>query len=90
MFNGNLDKVEKMVQGRSAVDRQGYLTQLDTGRVNEERIGDLKRARLLHKSALISNPKNPDLWLSASRIEELDGRLQDARDLLRKGISSCP
>jgi hypothetical protein len=31
-------------------------------------LGDIKRARILHKAALASNPKNPDIWLSAARI----------------------
>lgn len=39
-------------------------------------LGDIKRARMLHKAALKSNPKNADIWLSAARIEELDGKLQ--------------
>ena len=39
-------------------------------------LGDIKRARMLHKAALASNPKNPDIWLSAARVEELDGKLQ--------------
>jgi hypothetical protein len=50
------------------VDRIGYLTSLDITKVDEELLGDIKRARLLHKAALISNPKNPDIWLSAARI----------------------
>jgi len=34
---------------------------------------------MLLKSALASNPKNSDVWLSAARIEELDGKLKDCR-----------
>jgi hypothetical protein len=32
-------------------------------------IGDIKKARMLLKSAMSSNPKNPDIWLSAARVE---------------------
>jgi hypothetical protein len=31
-------------------------------------IGDVNKARLLLKSAMQSNPKNPDVWISAARI----------------------
>lgn len=31
-------------------------------------VGDLKKARLLHESALELYPKNEKLWLSAARI----------------------
>jgi hypothetical protein len=36
----------------------------------------VKKARLLLRSALASNPKNSDIWLSAARVEELDGKLK--------------
>jgi pre-mRNA-processing factor 6 len=42
-------------------------------------IGDMSKARLLLKSAMNSNPKNPDIWISAARVEELDGKLNEAR-----------
>ena len=32
-------------------------------------IGDVAKARLLLKSAMLSNPKNPDIWISAARVE---------------------
>lgn len=38
-------------------------------------IGDIKRARILHKAALVSNPRNADVWLSAARIQEIDGKI---------------
>jgi len=41
---------------------------LDTTKIDEEMLGDIKRARMLHKAALKSNPKNADIWLSAARI----------------------
>jgi hypothetical protein len=34
---------------------------------------------LLLKSALMSNPKNTDLWVSAARVEEMDGKMNEAR-----------
>ena len=38
-------------------------------------IGDIGRARLLLRSATMANPNNQDVWISAARVEELDGKL---------------
>ena len=65
--------------GKSNVDKVGYMTELNTHKLDSEFIGDVKKARILLKSALSSNPKNPDIWLSAARVEELDGKINDSR-----------
>jgi pre-mRNA-processing factor 6 len=72
-------KLDNVEQKQSTVDRVGYLTQLNTSKMDPEMLGDLTRARLLLKSAVQSNPKNPDIWMSAARVEELDGKLNEAR-----------
>jgi pre-mRNA-processing factor 6 len=72
-------KLNQIEQKQSTVDRVGYLTQLSTAKINPEMIGDISRARLLLKSAVQSNPKNADIWISAARVEELDGKLNEAR-----------
>ena len=41
---------------------------------------------MLYKSALASNPKNPDVWLAAARVEENDGKIHECRGLLRKAV----
>jgi pre-mRNA-processing factor 6 len=61
------------------VDKVGYLTQLNTAKIDPTMIADISRARLLLKSALMSNPKNTDLWVSAARVEEMDGKMNEAR-----------
>jgi pre-mRNA-processing factor 6 len=71
-----LNQVE---QRQNSVDKIGYLTQLNTTKINPDMIGDVAKARLLLKSAMLSNPKNPDIWISAARVEELDGKLNEAR-----------
>ncbi len=58
-----------MEQKQASVDKIGYLTQLNTNKINPEMIGDVSKARLLLKSAMLSNPKNPDIWVSAARVE---------------------
>ncbi len=76
MLKSKLNQVE---QKQSTVDKVGYLTQLNTAKIDPAMIGDISRARLLLKSALMSNPKNADLWVSAARVEELDGKMNEAR-----------
>jgi pre-mRNA-processing factor 6 len=49
-------------------------------------IGDFKKARLLLKSLIQSDPKNSFGWLAAARVEELDGKLQAAKNILAQGL----
>jgi pre-mRNA-processing factor 6 len=78
------------MNSQPSMDKIGYLTQLNTSKMESEFIGDVKKARLLLKSAMLSNPKNPDIWISAARIEELDGKIAECREILRKAIEHCP
>ena len=66
MFNVKMNKEEDSVKGKSKIDTDGiiygilgYLTDLNSVVVNsKEEIGDLKKARLIMKSAVNSNPKS--------------------------------
>ena len=66
MFNVKMNKEEDSVKGKSKIDADGlififigYLTDLNSIVVNtKEEIGDLKKARLIMKSAVNSNPKS--------------------------------
>ena len=61
-----MNKEEDSVKGKSKIDTDGifyrflgYLTDLNSVVVNsKEEIGDLKKARLIMKSAVNSNPKS--------------------------------
>jgi len=44
------------------------MTQLNTSKLGSDILGDVPKARLLLKSAMQSNPKNPDIWISAARV----------------------
>lgn len=68
MLKSGLDQAEHAVVGQSRIDKIGYMTQLDTGRIGEEFVGDVKRARQLLKSAINATPHNPDVWISAARV----------------------
>jgi hypothetical protein len=63
-----LDNEESKVTGHANVDKIGYITELNSKKIDAEFLGDTKKARMLLKSAMASNPKNPDVWLSAARV----------------------
>lgn len=72
------------------MDKKGYLTDLARRPVNNlADIGDFKKARAIMKSVINTNPKNPDGWIAAARIEELDGNIKAARNILSQGLSHC-
>ena len=76
MLSVKLDKQSDAVEGLKTVDKSGYLTDLASVPINSEaEIGDFKKARILIKNVINTNPKNANAWMSAARIEELDGKL---------------
>lgn len=42
------------------------------------------------KSIINSDPKNPKGWVAAARVEELDGKLAIARQILANAVDQCP
>lgn len=86
-----LGRIEDNVTGHSVVDPQGYLTSLNAFSIGGGYdVTELKRARLLLKSIITTNPKNPQGWIAAARLEEQDGKLVAARKLLKGGCDACP
>lgn len=86
-----LDKISDSVSGQTNVDAKGYLTDLNSLPIHDSAdIGDYKKARLLLKSVITTNPKNAAGWIAAARVEELDGKLMTARTILAQGIQNCP
>ncbi|CDY21966.1 BnaC09g00720D [Brassica napus] len=70
---------------------RGYLTDLKSmKRTTDEEIYDRNRARLLYKSLTQSNPKNPNGWIAAARVEEMDGKIKAARLQIQRGCEECP
>ncbi|KAK3039574.1 hypothetical protein RJ639_027718 [Escallonia herrerae] len=86
-----LDRLSDSVSGLTVVDPKGYLTDLKSMKINSDaEISDIKKARLLLKSVITTNPKHPPGWLAAARLEEVAGKLQAARQLISKGCEECP
>ena len=49
---------------------------------SDAEIGDIKRARTLLKSVISTNPRHAPGWVAAARLEELAGKVGDARKLI--------
>jgi pre-mRNA-processing factor 6 len=64
------------------------MTDLNSMKISTEtEINDVKKARVLLKAIISSNPKNSSAWISAARVEELDGKLDTARNLLAEACT---
>lgn len=50
---------------------------------------DVKKARLLLKSVITTNPNHAPGWIAAARLEEVTGRMQAARNIIMKGCDVC-
>ncbi|KAF5201590.1 Pre-mrna-splicing factor [Thalictrum thalictroides] len=86
-----LDRLSDSVSGLTVVDPKGYLTDLKSMKISTDGdISDIKKARLLLKSVIQTNPKHPPGWIAAARLEEFAGKIQAARQLMEKGCEECP
>jgi len=67
----------------SGVNKNGYLTSLNSLKQNtDNEINDIKKAKLLMKSARKNYPDSPYGWISSARIEELDNNIESARKII--------
>eukprot|EP00126_Sphaerothecum_destruens_P006498 Sdes_comp19385_c0_seq1m10681 len=91
MLGVKLDQISDSVHGQTTVDPKGYLTSLNSvvGKSASE-VGDIKKARLLLKSVISTNPHHGPGWIAASRLEEAAGKIQAARNIIAKGCDACP
>lgn len=86
-----LDRLSDSVSGLTVVDPKGYLTDLKSMKITSDaEISDIKKARLLLKSVINTNPKHPPGWIAAARLEEVAGKIGAARQLIQKGCEECP
>ncbi|ELR17957.1 PRP1 splicing factor, Nterminal/tetratricopeptide repeat domain containing protein [Acanthamoeba castellanii str. Neff] len=91
VLNIKLHQVSDSVSGQTVVDPKGYLTDLNSMVVSTDaEIGDIKKARLLLKSVTTTNPGHAPGWIAAARLEEVAGRLAQARKVAAKGCQACP
>eukprot|EP00892_Ulva_mutabilis_P011693 jgi/Ulvmu1/8897/UM049_0079.1 len=91
MLGVNLDRMADSVSGQTTVDPTGYLTSLNSKKVSSSaEISDVKRARTLLKSMVVSNPKQAHGWIAYARVEEIAGNLKSARAIIAEGTEACP
>jgi pre-mRNA-processing factor 6 len=89
MLRSQLDRLSDSVTGQSTVDPKGYLTDLTSIKISSDaEISDIKKARLLLKSVIQTNPKHAPGWIAAARLEEVAGKLQ-VGGLVWRGEGRC-
>jgi len=85
-----LDRLADSVSGQTVVDPRGFLTDLNSVKVSSEaEVSDIKKARLLLKSVITTNPKHAPGWIAAARLEKETGKLAAARAVIAKGCEMC-
>jgi len=93
LLSMQLDKAQGGIQTSlgqvTSINKEGYMTDINSIKINNDtEISDLKKARALLKSVILSNPKNASGWIAAARIEELDGKLAEARNILAQACNN--
>ncbi|RLN71929.1 hypothetical protein BBJ28_00015319 [Nothophytophthora sp. Chile5] len=91
VLSHKLDKMSDSISGQTVVDPKGYLTDLNSLKLTSDaEIGDIKKARLLLRSVTMTNPKHGPGWIAAARLEEVAGKIVQARRIIAQGCESCP
>ena len=86
-----LDHAQNTLSVNNSIDANGYLNELTGVNVStESEIGDIKKARLLLKSIIRTNPSHAPGWIAAARLEETAGKLSTAQKLILNGCRKCP
>ncbi|GAC98783.1 hypothetical protein PHSY_006378 [Pseudozyma hubeiensis SY62] len=75
----------------TSIDPKGYLTELSSTVIKSDaEIGDIKKARSLLDSVIKTNPSHAPGWIAAARVEEVAGKLSNARKIIQQGCDHCP
>ena len=87
------DKMSSNVSGQTSVNPLGYITEMSSlnplpSTVAEGDVQDFKKARLLLQSLLSTNSKNASAWIASARLEELDGKIEQARKIINDGTKN--
>jgi len=84
------DKMSDSVSGMKSVNPTGYLTEMNSViKLNSANdIQDIKNAKLLLKNLVNTDSKNVAGWIAAARLEELDGKLSQAREVISQAAQN--
>lgn len=79
--------------GTNSVNPIGYLTEMNTisQTSKSNKIGDvadIKKARALFQALIQADPKNDRAWIAAARLEEEDGKISDARNIISQACQN--
>lgn len=75
----------------TSIDPKGYLTELSSTVIKSDaEIGDIKKARSLLDSVIKTNPSHAPGWIAAARVEEVAGKMSNARKIIQQGCDHCP
>eukprot|EP01114_Cavostelium_apophysatum_P016856 TRINITY_DN4880_c0_g1_i1.p1 TRINITY_DN4880_c0_g1~~TRINITY_DN4880_c0_g1_i1.p1 ORF type:complete len:920 (+),score=321.96 TRINITY_DN4880_c0_g1_i1:169-2928(+) len=86
-----MGRVSDSISGQTVVDPKGYLTDLTSMvKTTDAEIGDIKKARLLLQSVRKTNPKHAAGWIASAKLEEIAGKLSEARKLITTATQICP
>lgn len=84
------DKMSDKVSGQTSVNPIGYITEMGSSlpTFTGGDVHDFRKARLLFKNLLLTNPKNASGWIASARLEELDGKLDQARSIITEAANT--
>lgn len=90
-LRAKLDQVSDSASGQTTIDPKGYMTSLSSINIKSDaEIGDIKKAELLMKSVITTNPKHAPGWIAAARLQKVAGKIGQARQLIARGCMECP
>lgn len=72
------------------VNARDYISKLESQLVGGMEISELQRAREMMKSLTSSNPTHSPGWIASARIEEISGKMNTARSIIKEGCEKCP
>ncbi|KAK3018342.1 hypothetical protein RJ639_004754 [Escallonia herrerae] len=91
ILSHTLDSLPSSITSRTAVDPKSYLNELDGKRIaSAARMSEIRKAMLIIEAYVSKNPKNRYGWIVGARLEEEAGRIEAARQLIKKGCQECP
>lgn len=84
------DKMSDKVSGMNSVNPLGYLTEMSSVvKINSaNEVQDFKKARVILNSILNTDKNNVGGWIAAARLEELDGKLAQARNIIAQAAQN--
>ena len=91
VFSHQLDAASTTSGTSTSIDPKGYLTELSSTVIKTDaEIGDIKKARSLLDSVIKTNPSHAPGWIAAARVEEVAGKMSNARKIIQQGCDHCP